>query len=146
MSGDPHWSGQRSHFEGFNLMTTQINRATEGHRNGAPLFYAGWAGFALFGTLASLGDHADLSYAVFHVAVAAAICIWYFLTKGSAAPIVGGVLGTLYFLQMCLFLFSDLFSGENTPLKTTLGDAFGLTAAVLILTGVVLGFRSARTR
>ena len=127
-------------------MTAQINRSSVGHRNGAPLFYAGWAGFALFGTLAFLDDHADLSYAVFHAAVAAAICIWHFLTKGNAAPIVGGVLGTLYFLQMCLFLFSDLFSGENTPLKTTLGDAFGLTAAILILTGAVLGFRNARTR
>ena len=99
-------------------MTTQINRSSVGYRNGAPLFYAGWAGFALFGILAFLGGHADLSYAVFHVAVAGAICIWYFLTKGDAAPIVSGVLGTLYFLQMCLFLFSDLFSGENTPLKT----------------------------
>ena len=127
-------------------MTTQINRSSVGYRNGAPLFYAGWAGFALFGTLAFLGDHADLSYAVFHFAVAAAICIWYFLTKGNAAPIVGAVLGTLYFLQMCLFVFSDLFSEENTPMKTTLGDAFGLTAALLILTGAVLGFRSARTR
>lgn len=127
-------------------MTTQINKPRVGHRNGAPLFYAGWAGFALFGTLAALGDDADLSYAVLHVAVTAAICTWYFLTKGNAAPIVSGVLGTLYFLQMCLFLFSDLFTGENTLLKTTLGDAFGLTAAVLILTGAVLDFRSARTR
>ena len=127
-------------------MTTQITSTSVGHRNGAPLFYAGWAGFALFGTLAFLVDQADLSYAWFHVALAVAICTWYFLTKGKAAPIVGGILGTLYFLQMCLFLLSDLFSGENTPLEITLGDAFGLTAAVLILTGAVLGFRSARTR
>jgi len=126
-------------------MTTLINRSSVGHRNGAPLFYAGWAGSALFGTLAFLSGHADLSYAVFHAAVAAVICTWHFLTRGKAAPIVGGVLGTLYFLQMCLFFSSDLFSEENTSLKVTLGDAFGLTATVLILTGAVLGFRSART-
>jgi hypothetical protein len=50
------------------------------------------------------------------------------------------------FLQMCLFLSSDLCSGEDPALTTTLGDAFGLTAAVLILTGAALDFRSARQR
>ena len=85
--------------------------------------------------------HADLWYAVFHVAVAAAICAWHFMTKGKAAPITGAVLGTLFFLQMILFFFSDIFSGDNTPLKVTLADAFGLVAAVLILTGAVLGAR-----
>jgi len=123
-------------------MSSQIAHSyLDSRRNGTPLFYAGWAGFAVFGTLAFMGGHADLSYVVFHVAVAAAICIWYLVTKGKAAPIAGAILGTLFFLQMGFFLFSDIFSRENTPLKTTLGDAFGLVAAVLILTGAVLGFR-----
>jgi hypothetical protein len=114
-------------------------------RNGTQLFYAGWAGFAVFGTLAFMGGHADLSYAVFHGAVAAAICIWYFTTKGRPAPIAGAILGALFFLQMVVFLLDDIFSGEGTPLKITLGDAFGLVAAVLILTGAVLGFRRPST-
>jgi len=128
-------------------MSSQIAHShLDSRRNGTPLFYAGWAGFAVFGTLAYMDGHADLSYAVFHVAVAAAICIWYFMTKGKAAPIAGAILGTLFFLQMGFFLFvGDIFSGENTPLKTTLGDSFGLVAAVLILTGAVLGFRRVPT-
>ena len=63
------------------------------------------------------------------------------MTEGKAAPIAGAILGTLFFLQMGVFLLDDIFSGEDTPLKTTLGDAFGLVAAVLILAGAVLGFR-----
>jgi hypothetical protein len=123
-------------------MTSHIAAAyMNSRRNGTPLFYAGWAGFAVFGTLAFTTGHADLAYAVFHAAVAAAVCAWHSMTKGKAAPIAGAVLGTLFFLQMVLFLFSDLFSGENTPLEVILGDAFGLVAAALILTGAVLGAR-----
>ena len=40
-----------------------------------------------------------------------------------------------------LFLFSDIFSGENTAFNVTLTDAFGLVAAVLIVTGAALGTR-----
>jgi len=123
-------------------MGSQISRSyLDSRRNGTPLFFAGWVGFAVFGTLAFLGGDADLSYAVFHVVMAAAICTWYFMTEGKAAPIVGAILGTLFFLQMGVFLFSDIFSGENTALKITLADAFGLVAAILILTGAALGFR-----
>ena len=123
-------------------MSSQIAHAyLDSRRNRTPLFYAGWAGFAVFGTLAFLGGDADLSYAVFHVVMAAAICTWYFMTEGKAAPIAGAILGTLFFLQMGVFLFSDIFSGENTALTITLADAFGLVAAILILTGAALGFR-----
>lgn len=113
-----------------------------GRRHGAPLFYAGWAGFALFGTIAAVGSHAVLSYAVFHVLVAAAICTWYAMTTGRAAPVVGAVLGALFFLQMGLFFSSDVINGE--PLKITLADGFGLLAAILILIGAILGVRHHR--
>jgi len=113
-----------------------------GRRHGAPLFYAGWAGFALFGTIAAMGSDAVLSYAVFHVLVAAAICTWHAMTTGRAAPVVGAVLGALFLLQMGLFFSSDVINGE--PLKITLADGFGLLAAVLILIGAVLGLRHHR--
>lgn len=123
-------------------MSSQMHHPyLDSRRNGSPLFYAGWAGFAVFGTLVFVPGRADLPYAAFHVAVAATICAWHFMTKGKAAPIAGAILGRLFFLQMGLFLFSDIFSGENTSLKVTLADAFGLVAAVLILTGAVLGAR-----
>lgn len=113
-----------------------------GRRQGAPLFYAGWAGFALFGTMAAMGSHAVLSYAVFHVLVAAVICTWYAMTTGRAAPVVGAVLGALFLLQMGLFFSSDVINGET--LKITLADGFGLLAAVLIVMGAVLGLRHRR--
>lgn len=122
-------------------MNTAIRYA--GRRMGAPIFYAGWAGFALFGTLAALGSHAVLSYAVFHLLVAAAICTWYTMTTGRAAPIVSAVLGSLFGLQMVLFVGSDLTSGDSS-LSTTAGDFVGLLAAVLILTGAVLSLRNHR--
>ena len=61
------------------------------------------------------------------------------MTAGKAAPIVGAILGTLFGLQTAFFLFSDL-TGE-TALQTTLQDAFGLLAAVLILVGAFFGLR-----
>jgi hypothetical protein len=118
-------------------MTTELRHA--GRRKGAPLFYAGWAGVALFGVLVFMDGHADSSYAVFHVLVAAAICAWFTMTTGKTAPIVGAVLGALFGLQMVFFLFSDLLSGDGAEMKTTLEDAFGLLAAALVLAGAVLG-------
>ena len=115
-----------------------------GRHKGALLFYAGWAGVAIFGALVFMDGHADLSYAVFHVLVAAAICAWHAMTTGKAAPIVGAVLGALFVLQMVFFLFSDLLSAEDTAVKTTFEDAFGLLAAVLIVIGAVLGLLNRR--
>lgn len=115
-----------------------------GQRNGASLFYAGWAGFALFGLMVFIDGNADLAYAVIHVAVAAAICAWYAMTAGKTAPIVGAVLGALFAIQMVFFLLSDI-SG-SAAIKTTLEDTFGLLAAVFILGGAaltLLGRRSA---
>lgn len=122
-------------------MNTAIRYA--GRRKGAPIFYAGWAGFALFGTIAALGSHAVLSYAVFHLLVAVAICTWYTMTTGRAAPIVSTVLGSLFGLQMVLFVGSDLTSSDPS-LSTTAGDSVGLLAAILILTGAVHGLRNHR--
>jgi len=114
----------------------------ERRRKGAPLFYAGWAGFALFGVLVFADGHAELSYGVLHVLVAAAMCTWYAMTAGRAALVVGAVLGVLFALQMGFFLYSDLFTGDDPALKTMLEDAFGLVAAALIVSGSVLGLRS----
>lgn len=123
-------------------MTSQLRNPSG--RNGAPLFYAGWAGFALFGSLVTIDGNAEVSYAVSHVLVAAAICIWHAMTTGKAAPIVGAVLGALFGLQMAFFVISDNFISAE-PLKVKLEDAFGLLAAVLILIGVVLDLRGRRT-
>ena len=112
-------------------------------RGGAPYFYAGWAGFALFGTFVFLDGHADLSYALFHVLVAAAICAWHGMSEGKAAPIVGGALGALFTLQMSFFVISGNFLSAE-PLDVRVVDGFGLLAAVLILVGVVLDLRGRR--
>ena len=122
-------------------MTTETLRV--GRRSGASIFYAGWAGFALFGTVAALGGHASWSYAAVHAAVAGAICTWHFMTIGKAAPIAGLVLGALFALEMAFFLSSDL-SGDDYDLTVTLADGLGLLAGILILAGAVLGLTGRR--
>lgn len=113
-----------------------------GRRNGAPLFYAGWAGFALFGTVAWLEGHATVGYAAVHICVAAALGTWYAMTAGKAAPVVGLILGLLFLAQMVLFFVSDLTTtDDHHSLTTTLEDAFGLLAALSIVAGSVLGLR-----
>ena len=113
-----------------------------GHRDGARLFYAGWTGFAIFGTIAWLEGHAAMGYAAFHIGVAAAICTWYTMTAGRTATIAGLILGLLFLAQMGLFFFSDLVTtDEDHSLTTTLEDAFGLLAALSIVAGSVLGLR-----
>jgi hypothetical protein len=113
-----------------------------GRRNGAPLFYAGWVGFAVFGTVAWLEGHAAVSYSALHIGVAAAICTWYTLTTGKAAPAVGLILGLLFLAQMGLFFVSDLTTtDDHHSLTTTLEDAFGLLTAMSIVAGSVLGLR-----
>jgi hypothetical protein len=111
-------------------------------RNGAPLFYAGWVGFAMFGTVAWLEGHAAIGYAAFHIGVTAAICTAYTMTAGRAAPVVGLILGLLFLAQMGLFFGSDLTTtDDHHSLTTTLEDAFGFLAALSIVAGSVLGLR-----
>jgi hypothetical protein len=113
-----------------------------GRRNGAPLFCAGWAGFAIFGTIAWLEGHAAMGYATFHIGLAAAICTWYTMTSGKAATVAGLILGLLFLAQMGLFFVSDLITtDDHHSLTTTLEDAFGLLAALSIVAGSVLGLR-----
>ena len=124
-------------------MTSSFTSA--GGRTGAPYFYAGWAGFALFGTVAYLEGNADVSYAVFHIVVAVALCAWFARTTGRAAPIVGAVLGTLYLLQMILFVSSGFFSDDPGSVTTRIADGAGLLAAVLTLVGAQRAIRHRRS-
>jgi protein-S-isoprenylcysteine O-methyltransferase Ste14 len=114
-------------------------------RTGATCFYAGWAGFALFGTVAYLEGNADVSYAVFHIVVAAALCAWFAKTTGRAAPIVGAVLGTLYLLQMIVFVSSGFSSDDPGSVTTRIADGAGLLAAVLTLLGAGWAIRRRRS-
>ncbi len=115
-----------------------------GGRTGALPFYAGWAGFALFGTVAYLEGNAGIGYAVFHVVVAVALCGWFATTTGRAAPMVGAVLGTLFFLQMTVFVWSGLFSDDPGTVTTRITDGAALVAAVLTLVGARLAIRHRR--
>ena len=124
-------------------MTSSDTSAGAG--TGALFFYAGWAGFALFGTVAYLEGNADVGYAVFHVVLAAALCAWFARTTGRAAPIVGAVLGTLYLLQMILFVSSGFSSDDPGSVTTRIGDGAGLVAAVLTLIGAQRAIRHRRS-
>ena len=122
------------------------SRSSAGGRTGAPYFYAGWAGFALFGTVVYLDGNADLGYAVFHIVVAAALCVWFARTAGRAAPIMGAVLGALFFLQMIVFVSSGFVSDDPGSVKTRVEDGAGLLAAVLTLVGAGWAIRHRRSR
>jgi hypothetical protein len=124
-------------------MTSSL--ASAGGRTGAPYFYAGWAGFAIFGTVVYLDGNADIGYAVFHIVVAAALCAWFARTTGKAAPIVGAVLGALFFLQMIVFVWSGFFSDDPGSVKTRVEDGAGLLAAVLTLVGAGWAIRHRRS-
>lgn len=112
-----------------------------GGRTGAPYFYAGWVGFALFGTVVYLEGKAEASYAVFHVVVALILCASFARTTGRAAPIVGALLGTLYLLQMLAFVSSGFVSDDPGTVTTRVEDGAGLIAAVLALVGARLAIR-----
>jgi hypothetical protein len=96
---------------------------------------SGRAGFALFSSVVYLDGNADIGYAVFHIVVAAALCAWFARTTGTAAPMVGAVLGALFFLQMIVFVWSGFFSDDPGSVKTRVEDGAGLLAAVLTLVG-----------
>lgn len=119
---------------------------TTGHvvaiRASRPLYVAGWAGIAVFAALDVMAQGSkDLPYAVVVCAVALALGTWYQVSTGRAALVVGLIVGTLFALGQIAYLAADLGPGDDSFWRTTLIDAVGLGAALLILVGGLLGLR-----
>ena len=110
-----------------------------GARRGASLYLSGWVGLAVFGAVVVVvRGSSELPFAIVVAGLAVGLCVWYQMTSGKAAVIVGLVLGTLLGLEQAGYVVADLTSSDGS-LGTAVLDALGLAASALIVAGAVLG-------
>ena len=125
-------------------MTVDALQVT-GPRRGTALFTAGWVGLALFGGLVVVTrGSSEVPFAVVVAVLALGVCVWYRMTSGKAAVIVGLILGALLGLEQAAYVVADLGSSDGSSWGSALLDAVGLAACVLVVVGGALGLTRGR--